>query len=100
MEFEVDEFLFWELPVELFVGAHAFGEGEEGECDGDGDVEGFGESVHGYFDVGVGHFDGLGRESCEFGAEDEGCFLCDVEFGDDFVALVWEGGYDAVSVVF
>lgn len=97
VEFEVENFLVGELPVDVVAGAEARGEGEEGEGGGDGDVEGFGESEHGYFDVGVGEVDGLGGESGEFGAEDEDGGGGDVEVVDEGVVVVGGGGDDAIA---
>ena len=59
VEFEGYLFERGELPVDGGVGAHAFGEVEEGEGGADADVEAFGEAVHGDFDVAVGVVDGF-----------------------------------------
>lgn len=97
MELEVEEFLGGETGGWGVGVAESFGEVEEREGDRDGDVETFGEAVHGYFDVFVGKVDGLLREPGEFGAEDE-CQGCgDVEVGDEGVVGVGCGGDDAVA---
>ena len=83
VEFEVELFLSGELPMDGGVGAHPFGETEEGKGGADADVEALGEAVHGDLDVGVGSVDDLLGEAGEFCSEDKGDRLPDVELGDE-----------------
>ena len=97
VEFEGRLLFVAELPVDITSGAHTFGKAEEREGGADRDVETFGEAVHWYFDVAVGVVDSLLCEAGEFGAENEGYGLRDVEVGDHGVVLVRQGGDDAVA---
>lgn len=99
VEFERELIFVGELPADVFVGTHLLGEVEEGEGCADADVETLGEAVHGHFDVAVGVVDGFGSETCEFGAEDEGDGLGDVEVGNHRVVFMGKGGDDFVATL-
>ena len=99
MEFEVKDLVRGEMPGNVGVGTESGGEGEERECSADGDVETFGEAVHGYFYIGVGEVDGFLCEASEFGAKDEGSGLADVEVGDECVVGVRGGGHNTIAFV-